>query len=260
MATETVEVLVEGGKATAAPPIGPTLAPLKINVGQVVSDINAKTSDFKGMKVPVKIIVDKDTKKYEITVGTPPVSQLVKKELGIDKGSGQANKLKVGNLAIEQAIKIAKMKSDSIFGNGLKSSVKCIIGSMTSMGILVEGKEPKALGIDVNNGVYDNEINSMKTEVAAEKKELLKQQLEIVQEVYKKELERLKAEEEAAKAVAAAVAPEPGKEEAPEGKEGPKKKEEIKKEDIKTKDESKKGPEEKSKKGSKEEKKDEKKK
>ncbi|MFP4403532.1 MAG: 50S ribosomal protein L11, partial [Candidatus Woesearchaeota archaeon] len=84
---ETVEILIEGGKATAAPPLGPALGPMGVNIGQVVADINNKTGDFKGMKVPVKVIIDKDTKEYKIKIGTPPATQLIKKEAGIQKGS-----------------------------------------------------------------------------------------------------------------------------------------------------------------------------
>ena len=65
MAKETIETLIEGGKASAAPPLGPALGPLKVNIGQVVADINKKTADFKGMKVPVKVIVDTKTKEFE---------------------------------------------------------------------------------------------------------------------------------------------------------------------------------------------------
>jgi large subunit ribosomal protein L11 len=61
---QTVQALVEGGKATAAPPLGSSLGPLGVNVGQIVADINKKTADFKGMKVPVKVIIDTETKEY----------------------------------------------------------------------------------------------------------------------------------------------------------------------------------------------------
>ena len=66
MATQTIEQLVEGGKATAAPPLGPALGPLGVNIGQVVAEINKKTESFKGMQVPVKVIVDGDTKEFSI--------------------------------------------------------------------------------------------------------------------------------------------------------------------------------------------------
>jgi len=74
MGKKTVEALIEGGKTTAAPPLGPALGPLGVNIGQIIADINKKTAGFKGMQVPVKIVVDEDTKEYKISVGTPPCS------------------------------------------------------------------------------------------------------------------------------------------------------------------------------------------
>ena len=73
--------------ATAGPPLGPALGPLGINIMNVIKAINDKTKDFEGMKVPVKVIVDTATKDFEITVGTPPTSALIKGELGSEKGS-----------------------------------------------------------------------------------------------------------------------------------------------------------------------------
>ena len=83
MGKQTIEVLIEGGKATAAPPLGPALGPTGVNIGQVVSEINKKTAAMKGMQVPVKVIVDDKDKSVEITVGTPPASALIKKEANI---------------------------------------------------------------------------------------------------------------------------------------------------------------------------------
>ena len=72
MATEKVEVLIEGGKATAAPPLGPALGPMGVNIGEVVAQINTKTQDFKGMQVPVTVAINTDSKEFTISVGTPP--------------------------------------------------------------------------------------------------------------------------------------------------------------------------------------------
>jgi len=138
MGKETIELLVEGGKATAAPPLGPSLAPLKVNVGQVVAEINKKTAEMAGMKVPVKVIVDTDTKEFEIDVGTPPVSALIKKELDIEKGSGEAGKTTVGNLTEEQVKKVAKIK----FNSDEERFTNMVKGTARSMGITV-GETPK---------------------------------------------------------------------------------------------------------------------
>ena len=108
MAKQTVEVLSEGGKATAAPPLGPALGPTGVNIGQVVSDINKKTAEMKGMQVPVKVIVDDENKSYEITVGTPPASALIKKEADIKKGAGNPLTDKVADLKLNRLSKLLR--------------------------------------------------------------------------------------------------------------------------------------------------------
>src|SRR3989344_4990789 len=140
MSKETVELMVEGGKATAGAALGQSLGPLRINIGEVVQKINTKTSSFKGMKVPVKVIVNTETKEVEVTIGTPPSSELIKKELVIEKGSGKPNIEKIGNISMEQVIKIALMKKDSMTVNSLKAAIKNIIGSCGSLGVLIEEK------------------------------------------------------------------------------------------------------------------------
>ncbi|MBI4173862.1 MAG: 50S ribosomal protein L11 [Candidatus Aenigmarchaeota archaeon] len=152
-----VKVLVEGGKATPAPPLGPSLAPLKINIGQVVAEINEKTKSLAGMQVPVKVTVDIETKKWVIEVGTPPSSALIKKELKVEKGSEAAGLKRIGDLTEEQARKVAKMK----FGSDADSFYKQIVGTARSMGVSV-GK----------GGITDAEIKAYEklvAEKAAEK-------------------------------------------------------------------------------------------
>ena len=85
MAKDTVEVLIEGGTATPGPPLGPAIGPFGINMMQVVEEINNKSADFKGMKVPVKIIIDSSSKDFEIEIGTPPTTALIMDELNIEK-------------------------------------------------------------------------------------------------------------------------------------------------------------------------------
>jgi large subunit ribosomal protein L11 len=159
MAKETIETLIEGGKASAAPPLGPALGPLKVNIGQVVADINKKTADFKGMKVPVKVIVDTETKDYTIEIGTPPASQLIKSELGIKKGSGTPDKDYVADMTVEQIKKVARMKFDSLLANNLSAAVREMAGTCFSLGIKVDGKIPREFIADVKAGKYDNQLN-----------------------------------------------------------------------------------------------------
>lgn len=157
MPKQVVEVLVEGGKATPGPPLGPAIGPLGLNVMQVVQKINEATKDFAGMQVPVKIIVDPATKQFEIEVGTPPVSQLIKKELGLEKGSDEAGRNIVGNLTMEQVIKIAKAKKAQMLASNLKAAAKEVIGTALTMGVTVEGKDPRVVQKEIDEGVY-NEV------------------------------------------------------------------------------------------------------
>lgn len=176
MAKETVEALIEGGKATAAPPLGPALGPMGVNIGQVVAKINEKTASFKGMQVPVKIIIDKATKSFEIEVGTPPASALIKKEAGVEKGAANPLQEKVADIMIEQVIKIAKMKEGSLLGKNLKQKIKEIIGTCNSMGIMVEGVPAVDAIKLVDQGKFDAEIKSEKTELSAEEKKRLEEE------------------------------------------------------------------------------------
>lgn len=193
---DKVEVIVEGGKATAGAQMGQALGPMGVNIQAILQDINKKTAAFKGMKVPVKIFVDKATKEFEVTIGTPPVSELIKKELNLEKGSGMPDKEKIANIAVEQVIKIAKMKESSILHNSLKAAVKTVAGSCNSLGVLIEGKTSKEINIDIESGKYDKEIKEENIEASKEKLDALKKQLVEVQEKIKKELEKAKAEEE----------------------------------------------------------------
>jgi large subunit ribosomal protein L11 len=150
-----VNALVSGGEASAGPPWGPALGPLGINILQVVTTINEKTKDFPGMKVPVKVEVDPETKKFSVEVGVPPTAALIFKESGINKGSGTAGTNFVGNVSMQSIVKISKMKLDVSYAPDVKSIAKEIIGSCLSLGIKVEDKVAKELYADVSSGKYD---------------------------------------------------------------------------------------------------------
>jgi len=152
---KVVESLVNGGQANAGPPLGPALGPLGVNVLAIVNKINEVTKDFSGMKVPVKISVDTETKEFEVSVGTPPTAALLVSEIGVSKGSGVPNTEKIGNITLEQAVKIAKMKKDDILGSTLKAAVKEVIGTGVSMGVTVEGKDPRDVQKEIDEGKHD---------------------------------------------------------------------------------------------------------
>ena len=151
---DKLEVLVDGGKATPGPPLGPALGPLGVNVIQVVGAINEKTKAFVGMKVPVTLTIDPKTKEFEIKVGTPPTTALIMKELGLEKGSGKPNSDFVGNLTVKQVSKIAEMKKDSMLAKDKRGRFREVVGTCVSMGVTVDGKNPRKVIADINAGEY----------------------------------------------------------------------------------------------------------
>lgn len=151
---DTVEALVDGGRASAGPPLGPALGPKGVNIGQVIAKINEKTKAYDGMKVPVKVLIN-DDKSFDIKVGTPPMSALIKGELGIESGAHNAKAEKVGNLTIEQIRKIVDMKGDDLLGATMKARAMEVAGTCVAMGVTLDGKNPKDFQAAVRAGEYD---------------------------------------------------------------------------------------------------------
>ncbi|MBX4196858.1 50S ribosomal protein L11 [Candidatus Pacearchaeota archaeon] len=205
-----VKLIVDGGDMKPGPAVAQQLGPMGINLGKVIADVNTATHGFKGMKAPVEIDVDAKTKSYKIKVFSPPVAELIKKEINAEKGSGEAKTTKVGNIALERIISIAQTKMSNLLAKNLKSAVKLVVGTCVSLGVLVDNKEAKDIEKDIDSGKYDHEIKNAVTEPSAEKKADLARFFAIrkaEQEKAKKALEEAKAAEEAAKAAAAAATP-----------------------------------------------------
>ncbi len=145
---KTVKLLVEAGKASAGPPLGPALGQMKLNVSKVVEEINNKTKSFLGMKIPVTLYVNMKTREYEIEVGLPTTSALLKKEIS------ESGKEK--NVELKKVIKIAKEKMGDMFVSDLKAAVKTVLGVAVSMGVKVDGKSPKKVIKEINEGLHDS--------------------------------------------------------------------------------------------------------
>ncbi|MEK6957320.1 MAG: 50S ribosomal protein L11 [Thermoproteota archaeon] len=155
---QTVSTLVTGGQASAGPPLGPALGPMGVNVMQVISEINEKTKDFEGMRVPVTVSIDPSTKKWEIEVGIPSSAALLLKEAGIQKGSGTSGSNWVADVKFDTIVKVAKTKIDSSYATSLKSVAKEIIGTCVSLGVKIEGKTPKEVTAEINAGKWDEKF------------------------------------------------------------------------------------------------------
>jgi len=158
MGEQKVSALVTGGEASAGPPLGPSLGPLGVNIMEVIKAINDKTKDFEGMKVPVTVVVDTDTKKYEIEIGIPSAAALIMKEAGIKKGSGASGTEWVGDVTMDGIIKVANTKLEKSYASSLKSVSKSIVGTCVALGVKIEGKTPKEITAEINEGKWDEKF------------------------------------------------------------------------------------------------------
>ena len=202
--------MVDGGEMQPGPALSQKLGPAGINIGQVIQKVNDATKNFRGMKVPVEVDIDMATKEIEVKVFSPPVAELLKKELGIEKGSGLQKKTKVANASIEQIISVSKTKLPNMLSKNLKAAVKSVVGSCITLGILIENKSPKEIEKEIDRGIFDREISEEITETPAEKKAQLDEYFAKIlaeQEKIRLQEEAVKAAEEAAKAAATAATP-----------------------------------------------------
>ena len=210
-----IKLIAEGGAMKPGPALSQKLGPAGIPINNVIQKINEATADFRGLKVPVELDVNTKTKTFEIKIFSPPVSELMKKEVGVAKGSGIQSKMQIANASIEQVISVAKTKMQNLLCKDLKSAVKVVVGTCVSLGILIENKPAKEIEAEIDSGKYDAEILSGKTETSEEKKNELK---EFFSEVQKKQDILLKQEKAAKDAEAekkAAAKPGEAKPESP---------------------------------------------
>ncbi|MCI4337075.1 MAG: 50S ribosomal protein L11 [Thermoplasmata archaeon] len=142
---DEVSVLVEGGKAAAGAQLGSALGPLGVNVGLVVQQINEQTKGFAGMRVPVVIRVDPATRQFTLVVGRPPTAALLLKEIGKETGSGKSKSEVIGDVSLDSVTKIAEAKGADLHGRTAEERINQVIGTCVSMGISVEGQDPRAL-------------------------------------------------------------------------------------------------------------------
>ncbi|MBX0284797.1 50S ribosomal protein L11 [Haloarcula salinisoli] len=153
----TIEVLVPGGQANPGPPLGPELGPTPVDVQAVVQDINDQTEAFDGTEVPVTVDYDDDGS-FEIEVGVPPTAELVKDEAGFDTGSGEPHEEFVANLTVDQVMQIAEQKQSDLLAYDLKNAAKEVVGTCTSLGVTIEGNDPREFKERIDDGEYDDEF------------------------------------------------------------------------------------------------------
>ena len=201
-----IKLLVDGGSMAPGPALSQKLGPAGINISQVIQKVNDSTKNFKGLKVPVELDIDLSTKSFEVKVFSPPVSELLKKELGIAKGSGMQKKVTMYNASIEQIISVAQTKLPNMLSKNLNAAVKTVAGTCGTLGVLVENKSAKEVEKEIDEGKYDKEINGEKTETSPDKRKKLDEYFFEVKEKQEKMLKREEAAKEAAKAAETATA------------------------------------------------------
>jgi large subunit ribosomal protein L11 len=131
-----IKLQIPGGQANPAPPVGPALGQHGVNIMEFCKAFNAKTKDANGMIIPVVITVYSD-RSFTFITKTPPVSVLIIKELGLEKGSSVPNKDKVGTLTKEQVKKIAEVKMPDLNAASLEAAMRTVAGTARSMGVNV---------------------------------------------------------------------------------------------------------------------------
>ena len=131
-----IKLQIPAGGATPAPPVGPALGQMSVNIMDFCKQFNAKTQDQQGMIIPVVITVYTD-KSFSFVCKTPPAAVLIKKAAGIEKASGEPNKEKVASITVAQAEEIAKTKMPDLNAASLESATEMIKGTARSMGVTV---------------------------------------------------------------------------------------------------------------------------
>ncbi len=135
--TKTLKVVLPGGRATPAPPVGPVLGQAGINIGEFIKQFNDATAQTPGETIPAEITVYED-RSFTFVLKTPPASALILKALGKEKGSGKAPSQKVGVLTDKQLTEIAEKKMPDLNANDIEAAKKIIAGSARSMGVEVK--------------------------------------------------------------------------------------------------------------------------
>jgi large subunit ribosomal protein L11 len=131
-----VKVQIQAGKATAAPPVGTALGPHGINMGQFIKEYNERTASLAGTVVPAVVTIFED-RSYTFVTKSPPAADLIRREAGIEKGSGKPNKEKVGKLSRAQVKKIAETKLADLNATSVEGAMKMVEGTARSMGVEV---------------------------------------------------------------------------------------------------------------------------
>ena len=142
-----IKLHVPGGQANPAPPVGPALGQHGVNIMEFCKQFNSKTQDKQGITIPVEITVYAD-RSFSFITKTPPASVLIKRAIGLPKGSGEPNREKVGTITRAQLEEIAQTKMEDLNASDMDAAVRMIAGTARSMGVVLAGSE-EAMNVEI---------------------------------------------------------------------------------------------------------------
>jgi len=129
-----------------------------VNIMNIVAEINKQTGDYKGTPVPVDVFIDTDTREFTVKVGMLSTFALLTQAVGVSKGSGTPHTVKVGDLAFEQIVSVAKKKKAGLYAATVKAATREVLGTCVSMGVTVDGKPAKEVQELIKSGAYDAQL------------------------------------------------------------------------------------------------------
>lgn len=161
-----IKLHVPGGQANPAPPVGPALGQHGVNIMEFCKQFNSKTQDKQGITIPVEITVYAD-RSFSYITKTPPASVLIKRAIGLPKGSGEPNREKVGKITRAQLEEIAQTKMEDLNASDMDAAVRMILGTARSMGVVLAGSE-EAMNVEIVDPTQKAEAEAVEGEAAEE--------------------------------------------------------------------------------------------
>ena len=165
-----IKLHVPGGQANPAPPVGPALGQHGVNIMEFCKQFNSKPQDKQGITIPVEITVYAD-RSFSFITKTPPASVLIKRAIGLPKGSGEPNREKVGKITRAQLEEIAQTKMEDLNASDMDAAVKMILGTARSMGVVLAGSA-EAMNVEIVDPTQKAEAEAVEEETAEEEAEV----------------------------------------------------------------------------------------
>ena len=165
-----IKLHVPGGQANPAPPVGPALGQHGVNIMEFCKQFNSKPQDNQGITIPVEITVYAD-RSFSFITKTPPASVLIKRAIGLPKGSGEPNREKVGKITRAQLEEIAQTKMEDLNASDMDAAVKMILGTARSMGVVLAGSA-EAMNVEIVDPTQKAEAEAVEAETAEEEAEV----------------------------------------------------------------------------------------